>query len=373
MPGPGELAEPSLPIMGTTLLDGRTGYAFLNAALRPVFAVRNTDGTWESIDILSVAGGLDASSRVVSWTDTRDGVTYVAATSNTGLLLFTQRIDGTWSARNLSAELNKPVITGPLTVFVETNGRAHIAGLNRQGKLLDYRMLAQSNDDGSARWAFQNVSNTHLRARGKPMPSLQGELVSFVTTNNTWNIAALDRQGRIQLFFKQRNLRWDVQNVSAVAGTPALVGTLTAYQLPDRSISIIGAAANGNLWRTGVAPGGEWTSENISRGLANNRKPRAGGVTSVVNADGVPHIAGLNAAGRIVLYRFNANNGRWVVTVPSNLAGGPNLAGPLTLMTGADGTSLSIAGQDANGHVIRFAWSAGGGWSFEDVSVALAA
>lgn len=374
-PDQGHLAEASLPLGGGMMIDGRYGMSYLSAELRPMFAIRNGDGSWTRIDLLNEAGGPGVQGRLVTWSDARDGSTYVAARSDAGVIVYERKSDGTWSVRNLSQQLNRPKIDGELTVFIENNGRAHISGLTAAGKLLDYKMMGVRNAQGAWRWSFLNVSNTHLAFRGRAMPAMAGEFESFVTPRGSWNVVGLDTQGNIQLFFKEKGLRWDVVNLSEFAGTPILSGGLTVYQGADRSIGIVGTAANGNTWITGFIEGQGWRVTNASLGKTVAKKMRGGGLAAYVNEDGVRHIVGLNAAGRIVMYKYNAATDRWAASVPTNLVGGGGelLTGDLTATVGTDGVSVNIVGQTSEGRIIRYSWRPGEGWRDEDVSALLAA
>lgn len=356
------------------MVDGRLAVSYLSAEDRPMFAIRNGDGTWERIDLLDEAGGPGVAGRVVTWSDSRDGSTYAAARSDAGLILYERRANGTWSVRNLSTELNKPRIVGELTVYVENNGRAHIAGLNAAGKLIDFKMKPGRKNNGDWKWGFLNVQN-HLNFRGRVAPEMAGQLDSFVTPNNSWNVVGLDTSGAIQLFFKEAGRRWDVVNLSAFAGTPMLTGSLSVYQGTERSIGITGIAPNGNVWVTGFTESGGWQASNASQGKRAPQKFRGGGLTTYVDAGGVAYLAGLNGAGKVVVYRYNANNGKWASSIASNQVGAeaPRLAGAMTATMSADGVGVSVVGQTAEGRIIRYSWRAGEAWQAEDVSERLAA
>ncbi len=373
-PDQGHLAAMSLPLGGALMIDGRLGVSYLSAESRPMFAIRNEDGTWERIDLISTAGGPGVAGKVVTWSDARDGSTYAAARSSSGLILYERRSDGTWTVRNLTTELGKQRIEGDLTVYLENNGRAHIAGLNPGGKLVDYKMMPTRNGGGQWRWSFLNLAN-HLTARGRSIPAMAGQFDSFVTPRGSWNIVGLDTAGDIQLFFKEKNQRWDVVNLSDFVGTPALTGVVSVYQGANRSISIVGTASTGNVWITGFTQEGGWRATNASQGKAAPQKLRGGGLTTYVTDNGVTFVTGLNGAGKVVVYRFNTVTGRWAVTNATNLVagGGPTLTGRLSASLTADGLEVCIIGETAAGRIMRYSWSPGQAWQVEDVSEKLAA
>ena len=373
-PDNGHLTAPSLPLGGALMIDGRLAVSYLSADLRPMFAIRNGDGTWDRIDLITEAGGPGVAGRVVTWTDDRDGSTYAAARSDEGLIVYERDSDGVWTVRNLSSELGKPRIDGELTVYLENSGRAHIAGLNSAGKLIDYKMIAGRNDAGQWRWGFLSVSG-HLTARGRSMPAMAGPLTSFVTPRGSWNVVGLDTTGDIQLFFKEKRLRWDVVNLSEFVGTPELTGALSVHQGADRSISIVGRASNGNAWITGFVEDVGWSASNASAGKTGAKKMRGGGLTAFVDINGVASIAGLNSTGKVVVYRFNAVTGNWAASVVSNLVagGGPRLVGAMTATLASDGLGVSIVGQTLDGRIICYSQQPGEAWEAEDVSDKLAA
>jgi len=340
-----------------------------------MFAIRSGDGTWARIDLLNEAGGPGIAGRLVAWSDDRDGSTYAAARSDAGLILFERGSDGEWSVRNLSTELSRPRIDGELTVYIENSGRAHITGLTATGRLIDYKMMGTRNDASAWNWSFLNVSSAHLDARGRAMPAMAGPLTSFVTPRGSWNVTGLDAAGDIQLFFKERNRRWDVVNLSEFAGTPTLSGSLSVFQGEDRAVSIAGIAPSGNVWITEFKEADGWTVRNASEGKIATRRMRGGGLTSIVTDADATYIAGLNAAGRVVMYTYNPATDRWGASMPTNLVpggDGPLLAGSLAVAMASDGTGISIVGQTATGRIFRYSWSPGGGWEGEDVSERLA-
>ncbi len=330
---------------------------------------QSTTGVWSVINLTSITASASPSGEVVTWNDAQDGSSFAAAPSASGLLLF--RLNpktNVWTVRNLSNEIaGSAKITSELTVFIDINGFAHIAGLIANGDLVTYD---ESTTAPTTPWTFNDISVSSLAVNGQTTPQFVGGLVSYVTQWNGLNIAGLDGSGAIQsVWWAPGMTSWRTDNLSAVTAAPALSGGLTAYLTGWGGINLAGIDGSNKLTVTWWVPGfgGNWVTNNLSDAF-NGPALQASSISSYVTPWGGLNVAGLDQSGKVVLYWWAPGLDQWAVTPISDFIAGAELpSGQIRGVTSAAGT-ISLLGVNAGGHVIRYWWKPGASWVAEDLT-----
>ncbi len=373
------LAGDNARITGTSAPGNLHAVAGLNLTGLPIVFEQITDTGWSVRDLVAATGSPVPNGDPVAWTDLTDGRLFVFAPSAAGLIAFWRRNDGTWAFQNLTESVEGGrVIASAVTVFADVSGRLHVAGLDSDGDLVLYARTG-TNEDGSAAWSFENISETHLHARGQDTPAWVGPIISYVTRWDGLNVAALDGSGRIQVVWTSPELgHWRVDDLSAITGAPALSGGLTAYLTTWDGINLAGLDGSGKVSVTWWVPsfGGDWETSNLTD-LFGGPTLQGFGLTSYVTPWGGLNVAGLDASGDLTIYWWvpefasDPETDAWVI---SNLSEGfedgtPDPAGQITSHASAAGT-LNLFGAAAGGEILRFFWNPGdgGNWSAQDLS-----
>jgi hypothetical protein len=351
---------------------GRITAAAINAGGRPVVFQQNGAGGWAGRDLVAAAGGPEITGKLITWVDPKDGFVYAAARSESGLILYTQDAGGAWSYRNLTTSVAGASVPGnEITAFAGIDGYMRIAGLVPNGDLVLF-FQDGTGSAGNYGWSFANLAG-HLQAQGETMPALVGELTSSVTSWNGANIAALDGAGSIHVIWWAPGLIfWRTDNLSTITGAPPLSGGVTAYLTSWGGINLAGLNSAGEVSVTWWVPsfGGNWITSNLTQQFSGSTLTPSS-ITSYVSSWGGLNIAGIDGAGRVIIYWWAPGQDLWTVTPISDLINGAPL--PIGRITGhATPTgSLNIVGADAGGHVVRYHWEIGGSWAAEDITAAV--
>lgn len=346
----------------------------INGEGHPIAFREAGNGTWEAVDLQTLTGSDDLAGQIETWTDPRDGLTYAAAASDAGLLLFQRTSDGLWTFRNLTDEISGAgLLVGDITVFQSLNSRVFIAGIDAEGDLHLFNQSGPSDDNGYL-WTARNLSDTDLADEGKTTPSFAGGLISFVTAWNALNIAGLDTDGNIQaVWIAGRMPRWTVSNLSATTGAPALTGGLTAYLTTWQAINLVGTDASGKVSATWWVPsfGPSWTTSNLTD-LFDGPRLIASSMTSFVTSWGATNVAGVDPFGRLTVYWWapGIEGGRWAISYLSDAIEGAELPfGELRGMTVASTGTINIFGSSSEDDaVLRYWWRPGGQWELQNLT-----
>ena len=360
-------------IVGSAGEDGTITVTTRNGEGAPIAFREEGAGAWSAADILAQAGGPTPTGQLETWTDTKDGLTYAAATSAEGLLLYKRSAEGVWSVRNLNSEITPSgELTGDITVFAGTDGIWHIAGLDTSGDLHLFTQIDEDDvDEDDFTWTARNLTTADIEASGLTMPVFEGRLISYVTAWNGQNIAGLDADGNIHTVWWAPGLTsFRVDNLSAITGAPPLTGGLTAYLTPWRGINLAGADADGLVSVTWWVPsfGGAWRTSNLSE-LFDGPALESSTLTSYVTSWGGLNIAGLDSFGRVVVYWWAPGLEDWSVTPLSDTIESATL--PVSALRGltvrATG-SINLFGAAEDGDVLRYWWAPGGSWRVENLT-----
>lgn len=332
---------------------------------------------WTFENLQEKTGSPHAMGAAVIWTDPKDGLTYVAAASQNGLLLFTRSETGAWSFRNLQTETGaraSPV--RDLTCFVSVRRRiVVIAGITAAGDVVAFRQTLDAASGGGRAFAFVDIS-ADLASQGQATPDLTG-LTSYVPSWDTWHLAGIDTHGRIQSIWINTNnpsfTKWRVNDLSAITGAPPIASQLTVTLTSWGGINLTGLDQAGNLLTTWWVPrfGGKWAVSNLT---AINSGPAlvGGSLTSYTTPWGGINYVGFDAGGTVRVYWWVPSFiGRWAVNplLPASTPSEMIPTGTLTSSSSARGT-LSVYGLNTDGHVLRMSWQPSGSsaWAIEDLT-----
>jgi hypothetical protein len=246
-------------------------------------------------------------------------------------------------------------------------------GPNAVGDIVMYEQLVRRRSDGQWKWRFRNLTYSDLEPRDITPPLAGGELVSWVTPLNSLNIAFVDIEGSIQLFYKARNAsRWSLTNLSQTAGTGPLIGELSVMQLRNGTIHIAGWATGDHVWVTTFRQGRGWSSRDLTEALVTPMF-RARSLTTFVNKGGLGFIAGITPGGEVSMIKYQTARNRWVRHNIELYA--PDFRehhGRLESTVDRDSGEINIVGTLDTTRVMRWSWVPGGTWTYQDVSYELA-
>lgn len=345
----------------------------INQYGEPVVFERDAAGDWTGHDLKALTGAPDVVGQVVSWTDSKDGLLYAAASGPSGVILFRESEGGLWNFRNLTTETGGvSVSNGQLVLLQGPDGVVHLAGLSTNGKLVLYSQDG-GGISGAYSWEYSDLTTQHLEAQGQQMPQFVGDLTGYVTSWNGLNVAGLDAQGDIHAVWWAPGLElWQTSNLSAITGAPAFVGGLTAYMTPWDGINLAGITQDGSLSVTWWVPdlGGVWMTDNLTQQF-DGPQLQASTITSYVSSWGGINVAGIDYLGRVVVYWWSPENtevGWNVAPLSDDIDGAPVLEGRLMGLAATNG-SLNVFGYVDEGNLVRYYWSPDGEWSWEDVTV----
>jgi len=347
-------------------------FTMLNTNGSPVLFQQLPGASWRAVDLGASTNSPTITSNVVTWVDSKDGLTYVAANSVAGLLLFTNTA-GQWTLRNLSAEIaGSGVITTELSTFTETTGIVNLTGLNAQGHLLLFTQTG-AGSSGAYVWRFADITTRDLMPQGQVMPAFVGNRVTaYVTSWNGLNVAGLTASGEIHTVWWAPGLqRWQTTNLTAVTGAGQLSGGLTVYLTPWGGINLAGINSQGKVSVTWWVPGfaGEWRNNNLSN-ESGGPSLSSNSITSYVTAWGALNIAGLDGQGKVVIYWWVPGFQLWRISSISDEVPGSKL--PVGRLTGVTGSgyqgTLNVLGTASDGDIVRYWWRPNDVWHQDDLS-----
>lgn len=348
--------------------------AVINEAGDPIVFDNSTGSAYH---LGSLTGAPSAIDDVIMWVDTKDGLVYGAYPSAEGVILVWRASDGSWSAQNLTDDVDGVAGKSPvrsLTQMSSTSATGNVvivAGMNSDGELVGFRQPG-TQSDGVWDWSFVNMSED-LAAQGMETPAF-GDLISYVTPWNAWTIAGIDANGDIQGVWvaPASFTTWRIDNLSDITGAPAISGQLTVTQTSWRAINLGGVDAGGRLVVTWWVPsfGGDWVTSDLTT-AAGGELLIAGRATGFVTPWGAINYAGLNSEGEVTAYWWTPQTDRWNVT-PLTERFGENVARPAGLLTShvsGIGT-MNLLGSTNQGSLSRLWWTPNddGLWKLTDLT-----
>lgn len=268
------------------------------------------------------------------YVDPRDGQIYVVGQSASGVHWWKLTQDGHGNPSTISTTSASTSIVRGMTVFTSADGRVHIAGMNADGEMVIYFQNNSASPDSPLNWSASNLSVEHLGFQELETPVFRGEFTSYVAPWNGLNIVGLDENGDLQTIWWAPGMTyWRVDNLSDIAGTPALSGTVSGYVTSWGGLNVAGTDAEGNLQVAWWAPGmTDWRSDPID-----NARLTPGSISTYITPWGGLNIAGLDENGDVaVAWWAPGGNDEWTF---ENLGGDMGRFG----MAGLD-TDMMISG-----------------------------
>lgn len=333
---------------------------------------------WTAADLQARTGAPVATGDGVIWVDPKDGLTYVAAPSGEGLLLFTRSVAGDWSARNLTAETDASASpTHALTQLTSTGGIVVIAGITRDDRIVAFQQTPAALAGGGAGPAFRYVDiSADLASQGMQTPRLES-LISYVPSWDSWHLAGIDGQGQIQSVWVNPATftTWRTDNLSATTGAPAVRGQLAVTLTSWGGINLAGLDTGGNVLTTWWVPefGGTWRVNNLT--AERGADPLVGFKISGYSTPwGGLNYVGYRADGQVQVYWWSPAMGPGNWNTELLIRGGQGAdrlpTGALTTFASAMGT-LNVYGATPSGDVIRMWWTPNGpdAWVVDDLTI----
>jgi hypothetical protein len=242
------------------------------------------------------------------------------------------------------------------TAFVSSDGRAHIAGLRDEPEATLY--LGFQTGRTADEWGSASLTQ-HLLDRGLRTPAFAGVIAGFATPWGGMNIVGLDHAGRVQSVWwspARRGIGWTVDDISAAAGAPTLVGAVTAGATPWGAMQIFGTDARGHaiaIWWTRQTG---WRTTDLTT-LTGGQTLQPGSIASAATPWGAIELVGRTDDNEVAAYWWVPGSAGWTYeSITDEQAGAtPPITGPLSLTVGRDG-SQHIAGVSAEGEVLHLYW-----------------
>lgn len=322
---------------------------------------------WRAIDLIAVAGGQPLASAVLNRGSSTIGDVSVDGVTTSGQIV--RYLIGTLATNVQSATFLNESTDADSSV----NGLRFARGatvIDRPG--IDGVSIAGTREDGAfvvatrsqfyatARWEVTNVSAS-LQSADQAEPDWSLPRVGLVTAWGAVHLFLRTAAGDIVAIWTAPQAdRWYVNNLTQIAGAPALTGTLSPLATDWNALHIHALDAQGNLGVLWWAPElqGAWRFNNLTDELAGPRVAlTTNGAPAALpawNRLGDIHIAGIDDEGNTRLYWWSSSTGVW--SIGNLTATTPPLDRPTSLIRQI-GDQGDITGSDP--HQI-FARAAGG-------------
>lgn len=364
----------------TTYIGGRPTMAFVNQDGRSMFVERTSAGVWSTVDLSQFAAGESVVGTLRLWFDPRDGSTYVAGASTSGVLLFERNTSGVWTRRNLTTEVRQArPIASSITIVADGSGLWQIAGLASDGSLVTYFQNGRR-VNGDWRFGFTDVGARDLRLVGKAMPRLSSAgLSALASSAGTLNIVGTNLRGEVLLFTRNQGglntQLWNFQNLTRLTRSALLTGGLSASESTTGTMTISGIDASGRVWMLTNRASEGWRGFNVTSRVAGSQQIVAGSIATFSNTNGVVLISGITQSGLVVLYRYqfrvNTSAHSWSFATVSGAISNPPLVAGATRMAVQAG-QIMVSASTGAGDITRLVFTPSLGWASENVSRLLA-
>jgi hypothetical protein len=330
---------------------------------------------WTAVDLQEQTGASNATNEAVIWVDPKDNLTYVAAPTDAGVLLFARSSTGVWSFRNLTTETNASASpTHGFVQFTSVGGVVVVAGITATDEIIAFQQTLANTPGGGP--AFKSVDiSADLTSQGMTSPVLSS-LISYVPTWDAWHLAGIDASGRIQSVWINLTVtgfsKWRSDDLTAITGAPAIQGQLAVTLTPWGGINLTGLDTGGNLLTTWWVPQfvGNWLVDNLTS-VVNGANFVAGKVIGYGTSWGGLNYIGLTTDGTVTAYWWAPGVTSWSVTplLPAGVPSSNRPTGNLTSYPSNAGT-LNVFGTSSSDDVIRMWWNPGGldTWTAENLT-----
>ena len=139
---------------------------------------------------------------------------------------------------------------------------------------------------------------------------MTGGLASWVAPWGALNLAGLNDNGEIIVYWWVPGSTWATLNMTTQFNGPALRGQLSAFVTSWGAMNIIGLNDAGNAVAYWWVPGGKWTISDLTS--ITNTASFAQGLTTTTSTDGGINLFGLDAGDELIMLRWTPATGRWL-------------------------------------------------------------
>lgn len=276
---------------------------------------------------------------------TPDGVVHLALTDERHhLWLFNGDLDaGAWTARDLTAGIDAPGMSGDLTVYQPKWNAIHIGGLDGRGHAVNY-WWAPSLDD----WQFADLTAI---LNG---PIMRGGLASWVAPWGALNLAGLNSTGEIVVYWWVPGMTtWATLNMTTFVGGPRLEGQLSAFVTPWGAMNIIGLNSAGNAnayWWVPKGPG--WVVSDLT--AITGTASYAQGLTTATSTDGGINLFGLDDDDHLIMLRWTPSTNRWTDSDVTAAAGTSPVDFPVGAASAGGTMTVGARTQDPGAQLLLY-------------------
>jgi hypothetical protein len=377
-------------------LDGNGHPIFYLTAVEDFLAEVDV-ANWYSEDLVELWGG--KSLVAVDSIERSDQFYQVVGVATDGDVLMWERyFNGRWIFRNVTDELGASGIVSDIIIFQHSGidgsffATAYqalaVAGKNADGDLILYTPLLQPDEYGVHPWTALNVSEDGLEPAGQPTPEWTGGVQGYQTSWGGLNIVGIDAAGDLVVAWTAPGLaHWFTTNVSDLANSPALAGSISVIMTSWNGIHIHALDAQGDLHSTWWVPQfeGFWAHNNLTDELAgppldiSRNTDRTEAFTTFIGVGNTLNIVGFDANGRVKVYWWSPETNVWLVGditdsfppseaplgfASADFLGATDPNGPLSQ------TGQSLYGYNADGSFSRVWWAPFGAdlWHVENLT-----
>ncbi len=283
-------------------------YAAATTASGLILYKRSDEGFWSKRNLTtSITGAQIISSDITTFTST-DGYVFVAGLSGTAMVLYNQTTaapvngDYTWQFANLVDRdltpegLTMPTLVGTLSSYVTSWNGLNIAGLDVQGNVHSV-------------WWAPGIQNNHWRTDNLSAltgaPAFTGTLTPYVTSWGGINLAGTDGSGNVVVTWWVPGNPWTTSNLtSAFSGPPLVTNTLSSYVTPWGGLNIAGLNSNGKIVVYWWAPGlTDWV---VTVDLVPSAVQPIGRIVGVASPDGTINLVARGTNGDAMRYHWSS-------------------------------------------------------------------
>jgi len=374
-------AVPGTLISADAINTGAASAALPNSdGSQTVFQFDPDSGEWV-VSALALEAQKPDGPTIETFIDQKNGLTYGAVPTSNGVLLYrnSDRTDGDWDVRNISAESGSSEhINGAMTSFRDPlSGKMYLGGLNDSGEFVLFYQTGQIDNRGYYRWGSRNIAQVDLAANSLTMPALTGVLTSYTTPWGGLNVAGLDASGDLHSLWYAPGLsdgHWRTANLTNITGAPQMAGRVTAWVTGWNAINLVGTTLDGSVVATWWLPqfGGAWRQDDLTTEIG-GPKVVINSIDGYFKSWGGQNIAGVDQdTGDLVVYWWAPGiiNGEWQVANLSNIISGSDLPYANVSVGSVPAGDTHIFATNPDGDIVRYSWDFGSNlWDFQNLTV----